>query len=373
MHGDRGFIPRLEALRGIAAVLVGVYHCGAWFMPFPPTGISRLYYGAANGMGCVVVFFVISGFVLARSLDRGASLSLLAFSRGRLFRLLPASVVVVGLLAILHQKFGFFVGFEGDFSPFNIALNMLLLKSDINGVMWSLTVELVATPFIFLATLGYRKLGPLPLVLTVALLFGLSFIGPYVHLIGANLAPLYAFVVGVLVHFEGRRFAALVPERLAPAMALSGLGLFYVAGLMKPTAPMILLDCIAGALLVFSIVQWPQLRILGPLDYSPVRFFGRVSYSFYLLNPMSVVPAIYLFDSFLQQLGPMAHAAALSVVTTLLTAVPAYLCYRFVEVPGISLGRAVSRPNRTDRDPLEPDEARSSSGDAAIGREGAPL
>ena len=69
MTNNRSFIPRLESLRGMAALLVGFYHCGLMYLPFPPSGVSRVYFGFGNGMGCVVVFFVISGFVLARSLD----------------------------------------------------------------------------------------------------------------------------------------------------------------------------------------------------------------------------------------------------------------------------------------------------------------
>lgn len=73
--GQSNFIPRLESLRGVAAVLVAVYHCGAMYLQYPGSGSSRLYFAFANGLGCVVVFFVISGFVLARSLDRDASIS----------------------------------------------------------------------------------------------------------------------------------------------------------------------------------------------------------------------------------------------------------------------------------------------------------
>jgi peptidoglycan/LPS O-acetylase OafA/YrhL len=341
----KGFIPRIESLRGMAALLVGFYHCGCLFLPFPPSGLSlstRSYFGFGNGMGCVVVFFVISGFVLARSLDRNAYPSLYDFFRDRAFRLLPASIAVVGILALLHQQFGFYVGYEGRFDPLNIALNMLLLKSDINGVMWSLTVELAATPLIFAAVIAYRRLGPAPLVSIVVILFGLSFVGQYRDMIGANLAPLYAFVVGVLVHFEAQRLTARLPSRFAILIAVAGLFLFFIAGMMKHGAGlMILMDSMAGAALVLTIARWPQLRTLKPLDWPVVQFFGRVSYSFYLLNPLTVYPASYLLSEPLRQLPPIAQALALTIVTTLLTSLPAYLCHTVIETPGIAFGRRV--------------------------------
>ena len=50
-----GFVPRLEALRGVAAVSVVGYH------------VAGIYWDiVATGMIAVVVFFVLSGFVLAR-------------------------------------------------------------------------------------------------------------------------------------------------------------------------------------------------------------------------------------------------------------------------------------------------------------------
>jgi exopolysaccharide production protein ExoZ len=53
------FLPRLEALRGIAAVTVVGYHAGN------DEVVTR--------MAPVVLFFVLSGFVLARSLERDST------------------------------------------------------------------------------------------------------------------------------------------------------------------------------------------------------------------------------------------------------------------------------------------------------------
>ena len=68
------FLPRIESLRGIAAVTVVGYHVGNHFGDLPRAGdldavAFRMFMGISNGMGAVVAFFVLSGFVLARSLE----------------------------------------------------------------------------------------------------------------------------------------------------------------------------------------------------------------------------------------------------------------------------------------------------------------
>jgi peptidoglycan/LPS O-acetylase OafA/YrhL len=54
--------------------MVFAYHVGHVFDGSPNVGVmdeiaSSAFVGISNGLGAVVAFFVISGFVLARSLD----------------------------------------------------------------------------------------------------------------------------------------------------------------------------------------------------------------------------------------------------------------------------------------------------------------
>lgn len=203
------FLPRIESLRGIAALLVVGYHVNGHLSDSPAYGwfdgfIYRTLAAFMNGVGAVVIFFVLSGFVLARSLDSNPDP--IKFFRGRLFRLFPAAFAAVLLLTVLHWHFGFFVGYEASFDLTDVILNLLMIRSDINGVMWSMTVECAATPLIMLSFWLFRKYGPQPLWILVVVLLALSSWGPYVHLLGGftTLAPLYAFVVGVLLHFRDR-------------------------------------------------------------------------------------------------------------------------------------------------------------------------
>jgi peptidoglycan/LPS O-acetylase OafA/YrhL len=159
-----GFVPRLESLRGIAAVSVVGYHAA-----------GSQYDTHITGLAPVVLFFVLSGFVLARSLENDPSPT--AFFWSRAFRLFPPAAATVLLLAILYHTLGFFVGYKATFDFHNIVLNALMIRHDINGVMWSMTVECFATPLIFASVAIHRRWGKVPLLTLIVTLFALSFWG----------------------------------------------------------------------------------------------------------------------------------------------------------------------------------------------------
>src|SRR5258707_5069543 len=170
------FLPRIESMRGIAALTVVGFHVSNQFSASPAFGwfdgfafwiLTALF----NGFGAVVIFFVLSGFVLARSLDANSNPT--RFFRNRVFRLFPAAIFTVTLLTALHWQFGIYVD-EASFDAVNVILNLLMIKSDINGVMWSMTVECVATPLIFLSVWLFHRHGERPLWILVAILLSLS-------------------------------------------------------------------------------------------------------------------------------------------------------------------------------------------------------
>ncbi|MBR1086635.1 acyltransferase [Bradyrhizobium manausense] len=296
----------------------------------------------ATGMAPVVVFFVLSGFLLARSLDRDPDP--ITFVRHRLFRLLPASIATVLLLTLAHQSFGFYMGLTPpSFDRLNVILNSLLIKSDINGVMWSLTVECVAIPVILMSHALLRRHGTMPVWFLVVILVALSFWGPYVHLLegATNLAPLYAFIVGLLLQSGGtapgnESQSTLRPSR-ATVVASAAFGVMFIVAVRKQTAVTIGFETLCASVLVGLAAFGPRtLAVLRPFDVDVVRFYGRISYSFYLLHVIGLAIAVRLLP-FDQQ--PVARAAILFVAALLITTPAAWLMWRFVEVPFVDVGR----------------------------------
>jgi peptidoglycan/LPS O-acetylase OafA/YrhL len=342
-------------MRGIAALTVVGYHVhlpsDAVSANWLDAAIYRLFLAIMNGTGAVVAFFVISGFVLARSLDVNKQ-GTVRFFRNRIFRLFPAGIAVVALFTALHYQFGFYVGYEGDFSPLNVLLNMLLIRSDINGVMWSMTVECAATPLILLSVRLFRKKGLLSLWVLIAILFGLSFWGAYDHLLGGytTLAPFYAFVVGVTIQVGGDRFPARIGPIAAVAMAVGAVAIFCLCGTTQ--APfVVMLQCLSASTLVLLIAYREEMKLFRPLDFKLVRFYGKISYSFYLLHMIGIAVAwrlILLGPLSLSDLPISVAAIYFTLAAVMLTTPVAYLSWRFIEMPFINFSKNAKLPGNAD-------------------------
>ena len=314
----------------------------------------------SNGYGAVVAFFVISGFVLARSLDRNFSAA--RFLRGRLFRLFPAAVVTIGLFAALFYGFGFEVYRGASYEPLNILANMAMLRTDIDRVMWSMKAELAATPLIFACVWVHRRYGARAVMAIAVVLFGLAFVGQYSKLIGddTNLALLFAFPVGILVHFEGEAIA----RRLTPGVAVSGIlasvAAFCACSFFKPSGTWTLLvQGLSAATLVTLIAYRPEVRLLAVLDARIVRFYGRISYSFYLLHPLTFWFIGQLTGWLLHGVDglPLTVVAVSSILFSVAVITPlAYASWRFVELPAMNR-RWSARTVAVDLPVLAPGEA----------------
>src|SRR5262249_10951148 len=119
-RGKDEFFPRLEALRGLAALVVVASH--VWQSPWndPAGGATRFLHWRAdhvyggwttyllstlgNGAAAVDLFFVISGFVLLQSLTRGPASNWVSagrFAVARVFRIYPAVFVTLGIFMLI--------------------------------------------------------------------------------------------------------------------------------------------------------------------------------------------------------------------------------------------------------------------------------
>lgn len=327
-------LPRIDALRGLLALTVLAYHAAN-----PFEGL----HGFANGLGAVVAFFVISGFVLSRSL--AANGDPVRFFRNRFLRLFPAGAMSVLLLTALYLSTGFYNGYLPSHDPLNVLLNMLIIKSDINPAMWSLTVECFATPVILVSFLLAMRFGAAPIYAAIIPLFALSFWGPYVHLLGGitNLAPLYAFLIGVLVHLQGERLV----NRLSTVASIVGLvlaaAIFFLCGFKKQTAPILALEAMSAAV-VIALAAYREMALLRFLDLRAIRFYGAISYSFYLLHGIGIGVAYLLPD--MSRLPEVVGFLAYCLCSTAVATPIAYLSWRVFELPPMRLAKSLSRSTR---------------------------
>jgi peptidoglycan/LPS O-acetylase OafA/YrhL len=361
------FYPRLEALRGVAALMVAAFHSwqSTWFdstdklRNFLVVSDGRVFASyctnmilrvVGNGYGAVVLFFVISGFVLTGSLARGPQRLPRGASRfliARLLRIYPAVFATVGLFAALFWASGVFIDAPKAYIPLGLLRNALLINTSIDGVTWSLQLELIAMPAIVLAYFGWRQWGVTVPVVFFFCLAALSFWGPWNRVIGApNLfGTIHAFMPGVAAFFLAPKLVKGCSARIA-TLTLAGTITGFLASrpvLGAGSHWAVLAEAIFGAIAV-AILAFGQPGGCGRIfDFSLIRFFGRISYSFYLLHPLTLMvmwKMPHVLANAIRAGVPVLVVAILLFVCSTAAVTPlAFAMYRWVERPGVTAGR----------------------------------
>lgn len=372
------FNPRLEALRGIAALMVALGHsfivvniaymAGPYAVHYSDLHgmeqiLTRGMFVIFNGGAAVSVFFVLSGYVLGLSLNRKAETGeanglagALGFMIKRLLRLFPAHIASLTLilisLALFHEHFVFpnasswFTGFyRSSLSVENIIDNYLLLESNLNPVTWTLQVELLMSllfPLAFVLCRSLRLPGNL-----IALLVIYYFCAQL-----KNFFLLYSFMFysGLIISQINPRMLSGIP-RWASSMILGlGLVLLLSARLVigKVTLDIATMECIGAVLIILVLANRLEGRLTGNfLDKPWARMLGRVSYSFYVLHFIVLYWLAYLALFHVAPAWVDSHrflfGLALAVVSIPLALILAHFSFEWVEKPFIRWGSDMNR------------------------------
>lgn len=133
----------LDALRGLAALVVVLHHGDVWrFVPHGRTIGDHFDLGVYG----VMVFFLISGWIIPASLHRRGDVR--GFWVGRLFRLYPLLfVVVLATMAVPHAYSAVWLRL-GDDPGWSLIANATLLQDFVGSpsaisVMWTLGFEMI--------------------------------------------------------------------------------------------------------------------------------------------------------------------------------------------------------------------------------------
>lgn len=362
----------LDALRGIAAAGVVAYHAVA-LQPPSREAMWALFcsplFPLATGRPFVILFFVLSGFVLFRALaaEREASgrVDAAAFAVKRVCRIWPpfaaagllAAAVAAVALALrtlpdvaVPASMREWIALGGAFDPATLLRHLMLdgIESDLalNSVSWSLVYELrvaLVLPILWLfvarnrgATLlvAAAAAGLADLVLaasnptTLAERNYQAFASLDLSLLG-TLYHLPAFLLGAAAA-ETLRRGPVGLERLGPAGAA---GVFALAWAMM-WFPNDAVVALGATLLVTLAATNPAASKL--LRRPAALFLGRISYSLYLVHLPWLYGATLVLGG---RLGPL---PALLVGLATLPALSA-LFARVVEKPSQGAGRRIAQ------------------------------
>jgi peptidoglycan/LPS O-acetylase OafA/YrhL len=354
--------------RGIAALMVALFHCGqagyfdAAGQTLPLIASTKLSGGMSaslllrilgNGHGAVIFFFVLSGFVLTVMLQRWPQElagSARAFFVGRIFRIYPAIVTTILLFIAVFALTGRSTAPPDSFSLANSLRNALLLRTDIDGVMWSLQVEMLAAPLIFLLYRAWRRFGDVALIVPLLLLAALSFSRPWVHLLGEQpeLTGLYSFIAGMYACVRGRATVER-PGRSGVLLAIAVAGFAAARPLLGwwSNWSVIVETVFASAIvaiIAYGTFKWRSGSTLAAL----ARYYGRISYSFYLLHPLTLVVLwnvqVPLGAAVGAGISPELLGIGLFLASTVAITPLAHLQCELVERAGIAFGRKLQWP-----------------------------
>ena len=307
-------VQSLDGLRGLAALIVVVHHAlltsvvlSTPSLSSGPRWASWLTFSPLHlfwaGPEAVLVFFVLSGFVLVLPFVSGRAMAWRAYYPSRLVRLyLPVfGAIVFALLTVVLAPRDSAVPMSSWTLVHNERLTAAYVASDlplITGVnsldtpLWTLQWEVIFSLLLPLFVLGAARTRRVwPWALAVLLL--LTYVGH--HLDNKALIYLPVFGVGAVLaanrHAVGRLTARLSkPAWIAASVVAS---LFLLADWSPVGHRSNLLPVVGAGLVVVVFLEWPAAQRFG--QSRPLQVVGRWSFSLYLTHePIVVTTALLL-------------------------------------------------------------------------------
>jgi peptidoglycan/LPS O-acetylase OafA/YrhL len=301
--GKSGYIPTLDGWRAIAILWVLQAHTQLWSWH----GLSNRWL-EHNGARGVDIFFALSGLLictrLLREEERAGRISLASFYVRRLFRIQPAALTYLAVVSILMLVGRISTGWDGVAGAFFMVRSSFPLGGGTweTGHFWSLAVEeqfyLLLPGFLVLV-----RRGRLRILIALVLLLQFWRVIVVDHAALHGLAPVLTLRTdmaidvillgsGFALALQHRQLRAAAQAYLLPWVAfLYTVLVFLELGLHNSRANRLQL-ILCFPLLITATLLHPQSPFSAVLEWAPLRFLGRISYSLYLwqelfLNPVA--------------------------------------------------------------------------------------
>ena len=363
-------IKSLDAIRGIAAINVLLYHL--YLLNHNEETIYTFSKIWGAGHEAVILFFVLSGFVLSlKGQTISSPLKLVSYAVKRVCRIFPAYyatmiamiIFFIAIKPIPLANMGSW--FNSQLPSLNkidkhVILTIIFLgpSNKLNGVVWSLSYELLISVF-YLPLFNhlarkYQNTGYVVLIIATVYFI----IIPPLHFVQASIYYAVFFMLGSYlakyhtcyqrpINGHTQKHIYNYPDHysiqhhiynisvsglyLLPLYLLLYFNKFLFFGLAAYSG--VIRDLLTGfgafGLIYFAI---NNLFLAKILNCRVLQFYGKTSYSFYLWH----IPVIYLTIYVIPHTNlPLFWV---KIVIFIITSIIAWLSYILIEKPGIRLG-----------------------------------
>jgi len=367
-------LPSLVGLRGIGALTVVISHCLntdpglvhprggtlAWWLSYTP--VNLLW----DGDEAVLMFFVLSGFVLARPfVQRGQKDSYLAYYPRRLLRLyLPlwGGLIFTFLLTLVESRHfipgaTFWTNNHSNFHASTLQDALLpRIGTTFDGPLWSLRWEILFSmtlPAYVVIARAFKRWGAVKvLVVVVMLLLGAVDVKAHSAQITDAILYMPMFGVGVVMAYYETDLVRWFGSFMRSGWNRIAMVVFFVLtgdltneisdvkGHVPGTFVTLAhgLGVLGAALLITMILSWRPYQ--KALEVRPIDWLGKRSFSLYLIHD-SILITIALW------LGGHPNPLLLVVLVVPSCLIGITIFYRVVEYPSHLLssntGKAVQR------------------------------
>ncbi|MBQ3212526.1 MAG: acyltransferase [Alistipes sp.] len=357
----------LDGLRGVAAILVLIYHIFEGFAFAESTNGegSGLITTLNHGHIAVDFFFILSGFVISYAYDdRWGKMSLGGFFKRRLIRLHPMLIMgaVVGVISFLLTGCQ---QWSGEVTPTSWVMIALLLTIfmvpalpglpyevrgngemfPLNGPMWSLFFEYIGN---ILYALVIRRLSTKLLAVLTAILgvlhawifvgdlsgydsVGIGWTIDTINFWGGLVRMLFPFTMGMLLARTFKPREVKGAFWICSAMLIAVFAVPYIA--KSGTISLNSLYEVVCIAVIFPIIVWLGACGKGGDNYTGRinNFLGELSYPLYIVH----YPIMYIFYKWLIEnrcytLGDTLGVSALVVLSSVALA---YACLKLYDEP----------------------------------------